>query len=249
MSPSNIGNRRVAFYGGSFDPPHLGHLAVARAAQEALDLDMVLFAPVGSQPLKPSGATASFQDRVEMIRLAIEGEPAFKLCLADAPRAGGRPNYTLETLIAVKGEFSGGVQLYCLLGADAFAGLQQWFRASEIPFVAPLIVAARPGERLDSLTSLLPLGLHLDMPGAAAHDSQQRGNAAVELRTFSIGDQSGRRAPFYLLPNVDVPISATQIRMAFRSDGGFDAQADSSRFEKLVPATVAEFIRLRRLYE
>ena len=57
---------RVAFFGGSFDPPHLGHLAVARAARQALRLDRVLFAPVGAQPLKPKGSTASFPDRLAM---------------------------------------------------------------------------------------------------------------------------------------------------------------------------------------
>src|SRR5580698_1179182 len=66
--------RRVAFFGGSFDPPHLGHLAIARAARKALELDTVLFAPVGTQPLKAQGATASYQDRLEMTRLAITGE-------------------------------------------------------------------------------------------------------------------------------------------------------------------------------
>ena len=61
--------KRVAFFGGSFDPPHFGHLAVARAARAALELDCVLFSPVGVQPLKPSGSTASFEDRVDMPRL------------------------------------------------------------------------------------------------------------------------------------------------------------------------------------
>jgi len=78
--------RRVAFFGGSFDPPHFGHLAVARAARAALELDAVLFAPVGVQPLKPSGSTASFEDRVAMTRLAIAGEERFEVSLADAPR-------------------------------------------------------------------------------------------------------------------------------------------------------------------
>ncbi len=80
-------SRRVAFFGGSFDPPHLGHVAVARAARDALRLDAVLFAPVGVQPLKPQGATAGFDDRLEMTRLAVAGEPGFEVSLIDAPRA------------------------------------------------------------------------------------------------------------------------------------------------------------------
>src|SRR5215469_4855309 len=85
--------RRIAFFGGSFDPPHRGHLAIARAALQALHLDRVLFAPVGAQPLKPEGATASFDDRVAMTRLAIAEEPRFEVSLADAPAPSGAPNY------------------------------------------------------------------------------------------------------------------------------------------------------------
>src|SRR5258708_26804683 len=90
--------RRVAFFGGSFDPPHLGHLAIARAAREALRLDTILFAPVGAQPLKPMGSTAPFADRVAMTELAIAGEPGFELSLVAAPDPNRQPNSTLEPL-------------------------------------------------------------------------------------------------------------------------------------------------------
>src|ERR1700761_1830491 len=93
---------RTAFFGGSFDPPHLGHLAVARAARAALQLDCVLFAPVGAQPLKPHGSTAPFPDRLPMTSLAIAGEPGFEISLADAPTSDQRPNYTLETLGTIR---------------------------------------------------------------------------------------------------------------------------------------------------
>ena len=92
--------RRVAFFGGSFDPPHKGHLAIAHAARTALGLDSILFAPVGAQPLKPNGLTASFEDRLAMTRLAIACEPEFAVSLADAPKPSGAPNYTLETSLA-----------------------------------------------------------------------------------------------------------------------------------------------------
>ena len=82
---------RVAFFGGSFDPPHLGHLAIARAARDAFHLNVVLFAPVGAQPLKPEGAAAGFEDRLAMTRLAIKGEPGFAVSLADAPKTHGKP--------------------------------------------------------------------------------------------------------------------------------------------------------------
>src|ERR1700722_18781834 len=95
---------RIAFFGGSFDPPHCGHLAVARAAQSALALDTVLFAPVGAQPLKPQGSTASFEDRVAMTRLAIAGEAGFAVSPIEAPKPSAFPNYTLETLLRLRAE-------------------------------------------------------------------------------------------------------------------------------------------------
>ena len=92
MEPTPSRGKRVAFFGGSFDPPHEGHLAVGRAARAALALDEVLFAPVGAQPLKPEGSTAGFEDRVAMTGLAIADEPGFLVSLADAP--AGPPQRT-----------------------------------------------------------------------------------------------------------------------------------------------------------
>lgn len=104
MDLPHSGGRRVAFFGGSFDPPHLGHLAVARTARAALGLDTVLFAPVGAQPLKPRGATADFPDRLAMTCLAIGDEPGLAVSLADAPKPSGTPNFTLETLQSLRAE-------------------------------------------------------------------------------------------------------------------------------------------------
>ncbi len=145
------GGSRVAFFGGSFDPPHLGHLAVARAARAAFRLDTVLFAPVGAQPLKPEGSASSFEQRLAMTRLAIAGEPGFEVSLADAPKLSREhsfvPNYTLATLEGLRAGLAPECALFCLMGADTFFGLHRWRRAAEIPFVAPLIVASRPGQR------------------------------------------------------------------------------------------------------
>jgi nicotinate-nucleotide adenylyltransferase len=154
--------RRVAFFGGTFDPPHLGHLGVARAARAALGLDTVFFAPVGTQPLRPQGAVANFEDRLAMTRLAIAAEPGFALSFADAPKSSGAPNYTLETLLALRAQLPPSSALFCLMGADSFAAFRRWHRAAEIPFVASLIVASRPSESLwslDNLDSALPEGL------------------------------------------------------------------------------------------
>jgi nicotinate-nucleotide adenylyltransferase len=133
MEPGSSPNgRRIAFFGGSFDPPHLGHLAVARAARTALALDAVLFAPVGSQPLKPQGSTASFEDRLAMTELAIAEEPGFELSLADEPKPSGAQLYCRHSWICVPALGPDGA-LFCLMGADSFFGLRRWHRSSEIP--------------------------------------------------------------------------------------------------------------------
>lgn len=229
--------RRVAFFGGSFDPPHLGHLAVARAARAALELDTVLFAPVGSQPLKVQGATAGFEDRVAMTRLAIAGEPGFEISLADAPTPSGKPNYTLETLEALRRELAGGA-LFFLMGADSFFGLRRWHRAVEIPFAARLIVAARPGERLESMQAALPEGLSFE--SVTAQSEMRHG---VELRTCLLRNRSGDTAQFYLLPGLDIQISASDVREKLRAAAGDTATATA-----WLPEAVAEYVRQHGLY-
>jgi nicotinate-nucleotide adenylyltransferase len=238
--PSKVGSR-VAFFGGSFDPPHLGHLAVARAARDAFHLDTILFAPVGTQPLKPEGSTASFEDRLAMTKLAIEGEAGFAISLADAPKATSAPNYTLETLKGLRAALGARSVLYCLMGADSFFGLRRWHRAAEIPFVAPLIVASRPGESLSELHTALPEGLTIEA-GAGADKVE----AQVEVRCFSLMNRDGDRVPFYVLPGLHVEISASGIREAIRE--GRSADAGKGQTESPLPRAVAEYVRAHGLY-
>jgi nicotinate-nucleotide adenylyltransferase len=235
-SPSSAG-ARVAFFGGSFDPPHMGHLAVARAARTAFRLDRVLFAPVGAQPLKPEGAAASFEDRLAMTKLAIEGEAGFAVSLADAPRTNGEPNFTLETLQDMRAELGHDSALYCLMGADSFFGLRSWHRAAEIPFLASLIIASRPGEALEGLQGALPEGIRLE-----ARQDGTKGESDVEIREFRLVNVEGDCAPLYVLPGLDVEISASEIRSHAR-----DAETVSAA-EAVVPALVAEYIRSHGLY-
>jgi nicotinate-nucleotide adenylyltransferase len=236
------GGRRVAFFGGSFDPPHLGHLAVARAARAALGLDTVLFAPVGAQPLKPHGSTAGFEDRVTMTRLAIAGEPGFAISLADAPQPSGAPNFTLETLLGLRAALPPGGTLFCLMGADSFFTLRLWHRAAEIAFAAPLIVASRPGQRLDDLQAALPEGLTLESLAKT-----ERSASGVEVRTYSLANSAGDRAPFYLLPGLNVEISASEIREQIRELAGAPFGTSSTGDAHLTGA-VFDYIRARGLY-
>jgi len=242
MRPTPNGGPRIAFFGGSFDPPHLGHIAVARAAREALGLDYVLFAPVGTQPLKPAGPTAGFEDRVAITRLAIEGEAGFALSLVDAPRPEGTPNYTLETLERLREELPAGSTLYCLMGADSLAGLRKWHRGEEIPFSAPLIVASRPGQALGNLKAMLPDGLRLK-PADDGEDNIVR--AGVEVRCYRIEDLAGRRSPFYVLPGLDVEISASEIRKSIRERA---CAEESVAAHGLLAPAVEAYVRAHRLY-
>jgi len=236
------GGARVAFFGGSFDPPHLGHLAVARAACAALRLDQVLFAPVGAQPLKPEGPTASFADRVAMTRLAIAGEPGFAISLADAPKPNGAPNYTAETLESLQADLGAGAALFCLMGADSFFELRRWHRAPEIPFIAPLIVASRPAELpeedLGGLRAALPQGLTL-----VNMDADERLESGVAVREFQLMNPAGGRAPFYLLPGLDVEISASEIRSL-----SHNLQQPAGPRPAMLPAAVAEYVQTHGLY-
>ena len=199
---------RIAFFGGSFDPPHLGHVAIARAARDGLALDEVLFAPVGAQPLKPHGSTASFSDRVRMTELAIHGEPGFAVSYVDAPDAAGKPNYTLATLRRLRAELPGYAELFCLMGADSFVNLGSWHGAAEIPFTAALVVASRPGQSWNDLAAVLPAGLTL-CPSTLPRGEQRAG---IHVEEYCVRNEQGASAPLYLLPHLDIPISATGLR-------------------------------------
>src|SRR5271170_3139996 len=99
---------RIAFFGGSFDPPHRGHLAIARAAIERLALDVVWMAPVGAQPLKPGGFSTSYADRLAMVELAVVGEPRIVPSVIDAPRSDGEPNFTIDVLTSITASLPSG---------------------------------------------------------------------------------------------------------------------------------------------
>ena len=144
---------RVALFGGSFDPPHHGHIAIATAAADAFDLEQVLFAPVGRQPLKTERLPAPFADRVAMVELACGGNKRFKVSEIDAPRADGLPNYTVDTLTALREEMPE-ARLFHLVGADSFLDLRRWREPDRLLELAEWIVVSRPGFALAELSPL-----------------------------------------------------------------------------------------------
>jgi nicotinate-nucleotide adenylyltransferase len=144
---------RVALFGGSFDPPHHGHIAIATAAADVFDLDKVFFAPVGRQPLKPEGVPATFADRLAMVELACRADPRFAVSDLDAPRSDGSPNYTVQTLTTLH-EAMPDARLFNLVGADSFLGLPRWHEPERLLEVAEWIVVSRPGFPLADLSAL-----------------------------------------------------------------------------------------------
>jgi len=136
--------RRVGLFGGSFDPPHLAHRALADAALGALALDEVRWIPAGApwQKLQAGQALAPAADRAAMLRLAIAGEPRFVLDDRELVRAG--PSYTIDTLHELSAA-APGTTWWLLLGQDQLARLDTWHRWPEIVALAGLAVAARDG--------------------------------------------------------------------------------------------------------
>ncbi len=126
-------------FGGTFDPVHHGHLAIALAAIESLALDRVTFVPARRSPLKSEGPVATEADRLAMLELAIAGEPRFDCSRLELDRGG--PSYTVDTLEAL----SGNGQLFLILGADAARDLSRWKDPDRIRRLATLVVARRPG--------------------------------------------------------------------------------------------------------
>lgn len=132
--------KRVALFGGSFDPIHVGHLAIAEAARREARLDEVVFIPARRNPLKDDEPTASADDRFEMVRLSLYASPGMRASRVELERPG--PSYTVETLRAFSRD---GVELSFLLGADALHDVEGWREPSAMLALATLLVARRPG--------------------------------------------------------------------------------------------------------
>ena len=133
--------RRIGLFGGTFDPPHLGHLALAEAARDRLRLDDVRFIPTGEPPHKRRGVLTPAPVRLEMTRRAVRGARDFSVSTIETRRDG--PSFTVDTLRRVQAE-SPRPKLFLLLGTDSLAELAGWREPEEIARLATLVVARRP---------------------------------------------------------------------------------------------------------
>jgi len=137
---------KIGILGGTFDPPHIGHIALAQAAMAQLELDEVLWIPAGRNPLKQRRATPAKQ-RLEMVQLAIEGQPA--MAASDIEISRGGPSYTVDTLFELQHVKPG--DYWLILGADSLKSFDSWKGPERILKMARLAVTVRPPHTRDSV--------------------------------------------------------------------------------------------------
>ena len=134
---------RIGLFGGSFDPIHLGHLLVAQAAREELDLARLFFIPAAQSPFKPESAPTPAPERLRLLRLALAGKTWCEIDEQEIQRGG--VSYTIETLRDYAGRFPQ-AQLFYLIGADHLAQLPKWRAAEELARLVEFVVIPRPGQ-------------------------------------------------------------------------------------------------------
>jgi nicotinate-nucleotide adenylyltransferase len=141
--PAAIVAGSLGIFGGTFDPVHVAHLALAQEAAESLGLERVLFVPAGSPPHKPGVAITPAADRLAMVELAISGNERFAVSTIELDRPGA--SYTADTLEVLSAERGDGAELTLILSADAFLGLPGWHEPRRVLELARLAVAPRDG--------------------------------------------------------------------------------------------------------
>jgi nicotinate-nucleotide adenylyltransferase len=207
----------IGLFGGTFDPVHRGHVALARAATKRCNLHRVYFVPANSPPHKQKQPLTPFVHRFAMLALATANEKAFVPSLLEAPEEGesrkkNKPNYTIDTVRRLKQSFKGSDRLFLLIGMDAFAEIAQWHQAESLFRECEFIVAGRPGFSLADVANALPEKLRprpevtkpfhkqvatgdLVLPGVSLHlveDLHQSASATAIRQAASSGKPLGR---------------------------------------------------------
>jgi len=146
---------RIGILGGTFDPPHVGHLILAEYAADALDLTRVLFVPAADPPHKREEHKTPVEQRIRMLQLAVDGNPRFSISRVDADRPG--PHYSVDMIRLIQAE-NPGDELYFLMGGDSLNNLPQWYQPEALIKLCKLAVMARAGSsvQLHMHTDVLP---------------------------------------------------------------------------------------------
>jgi len=216
--------RSIALFGGTFDPVHVGHLAVARAALRRFRLDEIHFVPSGQPPHRQDHKLAPFPDRYAMVALACAEHPHFFPSLAEAGEdaSGLHTFYSIDTVRRFRRRLRHpGDHLSFIIGADAFLHLPTWKDYETLLDSCDFIVASRPGFRLGALRLVIPPELFSRAP-------------SPDRRTILL-----RRTAVRLLDSVTSHVSATEIR---------GRRKHSQSIHGLVPVRVEEYILKQALY-
>ena len=220
--------RRIALYGGTFDPVHVGHTAVAQNLLLLFGLDEVLFVPAFVAPHKRDRKVSPALDRYAMLALATQGEEAFRVSTVEM-QAPERP-YTVNTLTSFREALGAAARLFFVMGADSWEEITTWREWERVLTLTDQLVVTRPGYELSTghVTEEIR-GRVVDVRGAT------RERVEREL------EDEGRATRIYLTDAANVDAAATDIRAVVR--GG-----DWARLGALVAPPVAEYIRKYGLY-
>jgi len=222
----------VAIYGGSFDPVHRGHLEVARAAASKFNLGRIYFVPADIQPLKAGNGATPYYHRYAMLALALAGEKNFVPSLLEAPEVvqatGALASYSIDTVRRFKERLNKSDRLFFLIGIDAFRTIAKWRSPVELLRECEFIVVSRPGYSLADVAAALPEELR---PPERVTE--------VFKRQEAVGDIVHLGAAIHLLSDVNVAVSATQVRAAAKA---------GRALSKMVGDNVADYIKKLKLY-
>lgn len=225
----------IGLFGGTFDPVHRGHLAIARAAIQRCKLHHVHFVVANIPPHKRSQSHTPFMHRFAMIALATAAEKAFVPSLLEAPdlhaakHRSEKPNYTIDTIRRLKQSFKKSDKLFFLIGMDAFCDIAKWHEAEALFRECDFVVAGRPGYSLADVANALPESLR---PRSEVTRPFQKQAAT--------GDLVLPGATIHLLGDLHQPASATAIRQAISAGRSLD---------RFLDPLVAEYIKKMGLYK
>jgi len=226
-----LNKMNIGLFGGTFDPIHRGHVALARAAQEKFSLGQIQFVAANVPPHKQKRPIPSFIYRYTMVALATAGEKSFVPSLLEAPpdsTEAAKANYSLDTVRMLKRSLKKSDHLFFLIGIDAFKDIAKWHEAEALFGEVEFIVASRPGYSLADVANALPASLR-PAPNVTKPFSKQPARGDLVL--------SG--ATVHLLESVHHDISATKVR---------EAIAAGKPLGRLLDPPVAEYIKKMKLY-
>jgi len=218
---------RLGLLGGSFNPVHNGHLAIARQTREALGLDQILFVPTSLPPHKPNGSLAPAQDRYEMVRLAISSDPTLAISDVEISRPG--KSYTIDTIRLLQQTYGVHTQLFFLIGLDAFLDFPSWREPRTLLQLCRFVVLSRPGLLFRSL-STVPLLPPIPVPSLMDLDAGRISRIEAPLGTQGL-------TCLKLPPS---PISASNIRSQI---------SQGHPVANLLPPLVESYILQHHLYQ